>query len=49
MGKSFLDWHKMVKTLGFSDEFHDICDPIIYGRTMKVVRYEIEKSGMIQK
>ena len=43
MGKPFFDLHKLVKMLGFINEFHDIYDPIIYGRSMKAIKHAIQK------
>ena len=40
--KLFFDIHKLVKMPSFTDEFHDILDPIIYGRSIKEIRYAIE-------
>ena len=40
--KLVFDMHKLVKMLGFTNEFHDILDPIIYGRIINAIRYAIE-------
>ena len=34
--------HKLVKMSGFIDQFHDILDHVIYGRSIKAIKYEIE-------
>ena len=34
--------HTLIKMPGFTDEFYDILDPIIYGRSIKAIIYAIE-------
>ena len=39
--KLVFDMHKLVKMLGFTNEFNYILDFVIYGRSIKAVKYAI--------
>lgn len=38
-GKQIFDFKKLIKTPGFTNEFHDIYDHVIYGRNMREIRF----------
>ena len=38
----YFDMHKLVKMPCFTNEFHDILDLVIYGRSIKAIKYAIE-------
>ena len=42
--KKYMDhsYKQLCRYKSFTDEFHDICDLVIYGRSMKVIRHEIQ-------